>query len=267
MNGTGSVTGESADTRLAGRTIVVTGAAQGQGHAEAQALARAGAIVVAVDLQAPEHRAVEGMGRIETLELDVTDQAAWRHLAQRLQADGQQLHGLVNNAGTTSRVRLDDVTLEDWDRVFSVNVTGAMLGMQTLLPLMAAGSSIVNVGSVAALTGHYTTAYTASKWALRGLSQSAAMELGARGIRVNTIHPGFVDTPMVAAAPPVFRESNIRLTPLGRVGEPADIAGVVVFLMSDDARFLSGADIPVDGGYTSGAAAKFLSDELKAATR
>ena len=137
-----------------------------------------------------------------------------------------------------------------------------MLGIQALAPLMGAGASIVNVGSVAGLTGHYTAAYTASKWGLRGLTRVAAMELGPRGIRVNAVHPGYIETPMTATAPPAFKGANEALTPLGRVGSAEEVAALMVFLCSDECPFLTGADIPVDGGLSSGGTAKALSDAL-----
>lgn len=138
-----------------------------------------------------------------------------------------------------------------------------MLGIQALAPLMGPGGSIVNVGSVAGLTAHYTTAYTASKWGLRGLTRVAAMELGPTGIRVNAVHPGYIETPMTASAPPRFKEANEALTPLGRAGLPADVASLMVFLMSEDSSYLSGAEIAIDGGFSSCAAAQALSNELR----
>jgi 3alpha(or 20beta)-hydroxysteroid dehydrogenase len=132
--------------------------------------------------------------------------------------------------------------------VFAVNVTGPMLGIQALAPLMTSGSSIVNVGSLAAVTGHAAVAYTSSKWALRGLSKTASLTLGARGIRVNLVNPGFIETPMTNAAPAVFRDANITNTPLGRPGQVDDVAPLVMFLLSSESSFISGAEIPVDGG-------------------
>ncbi|AZP16115.1 SDR family oxidoreductase [Streptomyces aquilus] len=239
--------------RLLGKVVVVTGAARGQGAAEAEALTREGARVIATDVtDAPGCR-----------RLDVTSEKEWAELAADLGESYGQVHGLVNNAGITWRARLDDVRPEDFARVHAVNVTGPLLGIQHLTPLMRPGASIVNVGSTAALTGHYPVAYTASKWALRGLTKASVLELGPRGIRVNAIHPGFIETEMTASAAPAFREANLRETPLGRTGTVEEITPLVVFLLSDAASFITGAEIPVDGGLTAHGGVKSISDALK----
>jgi 3alpha(or 20beta)-hydroxysteroid dehydrogenase len=254
--------------RAAGKVVVVTGAASGQGRAETLALAREGATVVATDVHgsAPELMGpVEGGGSVTYRRLDVSRQEDWRSLGRWLRGHHGRVDGLVNNAGITFRARLADVTFEDLERVMAVNVAGALLGIQTVVPLMGSGGSIVNVGSAAALTGHYPVAYTISKWAVRGLSRVASMELGPSGIRVNSIHPGYIDTPMTATAPPAFRTANVAETPLGRVGQVDDVAPLVVFLISDESSYISGAEIPVDGGQTGHGGAKSLSDAVRSA--
>jgi len=149
--------------------------------------------------------------------------------------------------------------------VLQVNLTGPLLGVQALTPLMSPGGSVVMVGSVAALTGHYPLAYTASKWALRGLAKGACLELGPRGIRVNTVHPGYIETAMTASASPSFRDANLRETPLGRTGTVEEVAPLVLFLISDEASFISGAEIPVDGGMSAHGGVKSISDAARPA--
>jgi 3alpha(or 20beta)-hydroxysteroid dehydrogenase len=245
------------------KVVVVTGAARGQGAAEVVALAAAGATVVATDVLDFEAPAADG---VTQRHLDVADEAGWAELAAWLETEHGRVDALVNNAGVAARERLPHVTLETWHRTFDINVTGPMLAIQALVPLMPPGSSIVNICSVAALSGHAAAAYTASKWALRGLTRSASLELGERGIRVNAVMPGLVDTPLMSSASPAFFDAALAEIPLGRVGTPADIAPTIVFLCSDDSAYYNGAELVIDGGLTAHVSHKGIADATRPST-
>ena len=240
---------------LDGRTIVVTGAAGGLGAAQVTRLASLGAKVVAVDVDLPAlEEFTAGITDVSTpvrpRRLDVADPASWHALRDELESDGGTLEGLVNTAGIGVPGTLASVSLEDWNRALAVNLTGAMLGMQTMAPLMPAGASIVNIGSVAGLIGHHNVAYGSAKWALRGLSKAAAVELGSRGVRVNVVHPGLFDTPLGMRGDPRYKRAHLGATPLGRPGQPGELADLVAFLLSPTSGYLTGTEIALDGGFS-----------------
>jgi 3alpha(or 20beta)-hydroxysteroid dehydrogenase len=245
---------------LRGHIVVVTGARQGLGAAIATAAADAGATVVGADLvpDAPDDR-------VAMREFDVTNELQWDAFADWLRNEHGACHGLVNNAGITMRRRLGEVSMQDWNRTMAINVTGPLLGIQALMDLMPAGSSIVNIASIAALSGHFAVPYTASKWALRGLSRAASLELGPRGIRVNAVMPGLMATAMTSDVPRAVADALMDSVPLGRAATTADVAAVVRFLLSDESAYLSGLEIPVDGGQMAHGGMKSLSDAVRAA--
>lgn len=249
--------------RVADKIIIVTGAAQGMGAAEALALAQEGATVIAVDLLEfePEHPG------IVPRTMDVSREADWLALADWLGRQYGRIDGLVNNAAITHRKRLGEISLSEWNRVFAINATGPFLAMQVLMPLMVEGTSIVNIASIASATGHFPAAYTASKWALRGLSRSATLELGELGVRVNTVLPGAIETPMTGAISNKVEAALLKEIPLGRRGKPGDLAGIILFLQSDESAFISGAEIPVDGGQLGQGGMKGLSDAVREASQ
>jgi 3alpha(or 20beta)-hydroxysteroid dehydrogenase len=241
--------------RLDGKVAIITGGARGQGAAEGRLFAAEGARVVLADVLDDEGRATaEEIGdAARYVHLDVTDEAQWHAAVEAAEAAFGPVTVLVNNAGILHFQALDRTTLEDFDRVLRVNVHGVFLGMKTVTPSMvrAGGGSIVNISSTAGLQGlPRFGAYVASKWAVRGLTKTAAIDLGVKGIRVNSVHPGGIDTPMIAGTSgdaPFYK----RL-PVPRMGSADEAARAVLFLASDDASYISGAELAVDGGATCG---------------
>lgn len=244
---------------LDGTIAVVTGAARGMGAEHVRVLASRGARVVAADLDggAVQELAREVGPAVVDIEADVSDLAAWEAVRDRAAGLDGALKVLVNNAGLVSHRRIAQTEKTGWDRVLDVNLKGTWLGMKVLAPVMrdAGGGSIVNVSSAAGLDQHPDPAYTASKWGVRGLTKTASQELGPWGVRVNSIHPGYIDTPMNDFASPELTAAMLSLVPLGRAGDAWEAAELVAFLASDAAAFITGAEIAIDGGWTSGAQA------------
>lgn len=248
--------------RLAGKVVLITGAGGGQGAAEARLFAEEGASLLLTGLPGdglPDLATeVEERGtRVAWCEHDVSDEAQWMAAIALAQRVFGGLHVLVNNAGTISRQGIADTTLESWHRTIDVNLTGAMLGMKHAAPLMrdSGGGSITNVSSIAGLGAHYDAAYGASKWGLRGLTKSAAIEFVDWNIRVNSIHPGqIIDTSFFRDGKPGHAESARRSIPMKRQGTPLECAHLVLFLSSDEASFITGAEIAIDGGFSAGGA-------------
>ena len=253
-------------TKLAGKLAIVTGGARGQGEAEARLLARNGAAVVIADVLDTEGIALaqaltdEGLAA-KFIHLDVTSKQSWAETVALAQDWQGRIDILVNNAGIINRTTVETTALDAWERVLKVNLTGAFLGIQAVSPLMAenGGGAIVNISSNSGFSGHYDPAYTASKWGLRGLTRSAAMEYVGKGIRVNAICPGLVVTGLNANSPHL--QPMIGITPMKRSGKPEEIAELVLFLVSETSSFITGEDFVIDGGFTAGAAYRHVASE------
>ena len=251
--------------RFDGKVVLVTGAAGGQGEAEARLFAAEGAVVVIADVLAEQGRAladelVAAGHRAEFAELDVADEDHWAEVVAQIEADHGRLDVLVNNAGIGDGRGIVDQGLRGWDRVMAINLWGPVVGMRTCAPLMkqGGGGAIVNISSIAGMTGYDHAAYTASKWGLRGVTKTAALEYADDNIRVNSVHPGTIITPMLAEIPDDVVENYVRVTPNRRSGVPEEIAWTVLHLASDEATFTTGAEVTVDGGFIAGGANRAL---------
>jgi 3alpha(or 20beta)-hydroxysteroid dehydrogenase len=247
------VTAAPEQFRLDGKVALITGAARGQGEAEARLFVQAGARVVLADVLDEEGEAVAGeLGdAARYVHLDVADEAQWADaVAATVDAFGR-LDVLVNNAGILRTSRIEEQTLELFDAIVRVNLYGVFNGMRAVIAPMrkAGGGAIVNISSAAGLRGvPGYGAYGATKWAVRGITKTAAIELAADGIRVNSVHPGAVDTPMVASSNLQRGPGGLPNNPLGRCAVPEDIAHLVLFLASDASSYITGSELAIDGG-------------------
>ena len=244
---------------LAGKLAIVTGGARGQGEAESRLFASHGAAVIIADVLTAEGEALakalnEEGHQARFIEHDVTNPDSWAKVVDLAKAWKGRIDILVNNAGIINRSTVTSTELEAWERLLKVNLTGAFLGIRAVTDLMAenGGGSIINISSNSAFSGHYDPAYTASKWGLRGLTRSAAMEFAAKSIRVNAVCPGLVVTGLNASSPHL--KPMIEMTPMKRSGAPEEIAELVLFLASPRSGFITGEDFVIDGGFTAGAA-------------
>lgn len=248
--------------RLEGKTVLITGAASGLGAAAARRLHREGAFVVVTDRNSADGAAVAGeLGERGLFrELDVTREDQWISVIDGVMALRGRLDVLVNNAGIGITGTIEDATIEDFRRSHAVNVEGVFFGCKHAVRVMKARreGSIINLSSMAALVGAPNLCtYAATKGAVRSLTKSVALHCGQHGygIRCNSIHPIFIETPMMhgmlegSKDPEKLRRGLVKSIPLGRIGEPEDVAAAVAYLASEDARFLTGIELPIDGGF------------------
>jgi 3alpha(or 20beta)-hydroxysteroid dehydrogenase len=246
--------------RLQGKVALVTGGARGMGAAEVRRLHADGASVVAADVLDDDGKALaDELGdRVRFVHLDVTSEEGWQQAVEQTEREFGQIDILVNNAGILKFNAIADTPLEEFRQVLDVNLIGVFLGMKTVIPAMkrAGGGSIVNISSTEGLAGTvFCGAYTASKFGVRGITKVAAIEYGADKIRVNSVHPGGIDTPMTRAVMDEEGRKYVgkKVAGLKRMGEADEVASVVAFLASDDSSYCTGAEFVVDGGVTASA--------------
>lgn len=245
--------------RLQDKIAIITGAARGMGAATARMFAREGATVIVADVHESVGQAVATeLGSSSWFHrLDVSVENEWQEFVAIAMARHGRIDVLVNNAGIVHFSLIDQLTEKDFDRVLGVNLKGAFFGIKHVGRVMKAArrGAIVNISSVDGTRGaNALSAYSASKWAVRGLTRTAALEYGPLGVRVNSVHPGGIDTAM---GNPLQlrgdeRHADYRLVPLRRIGEPAEVAAASLFLCSDEASYISGAEVLVDGGWAAG---------------
>jgi 3alpha(or 20beta)-hydroxysteroid dehydrogenase len=246
--------------RLARKVAIITGAAQGMGEAHARLFVAEGARVVLTDVNGDGVRGLaDELGESAiALEHDVADAAGWQTVVEAAEAAFGTVNVLVNNAGIIGPVKgILDFTAEEFTAVFKVNELGVFLGMKAVLPGMiaAGGGSIVNISSIAGMLGTRASsnaAYCSTKFAVRGMSKLIAAQYGHAGVRVNSVHPGYILTPMMIAATDEEGGGAKEAIPLGRLARPDEVSQVVLFLASDDASFVSGAEHVVDGAMIAG---------------
>jgi len=245
--------------RLSNKVAIITGAAGGMGKADALLFAREGAKVAITDLQEDKLQEVvreiaENGGEAIGFKHNVASEEDWVHIANETVAKFGKIDILVNNAGISNATPFLELTVESWEKTMSVNLTSIFLGQKHVIPHMieAGGGSIINISSIAGLTGGSGTGpYTASKGAVRMLTKATAVDFAQYNIRANSVHPGYIETPMTID---LFNDENMRQwfqsqCPLPRLGKPEDIANGVLFLASDESSYITGIELPIDGGY------------------
>jgi 3alpha(or 20beta)-hydroxysteroid dehydrogenase len=249
--------------QLIGKVVIITGGAGGLGAAFARhIITRDGKVVLADLLDDEGKRLADELGaQARYTHLDVTDPEQWAEAVQFTLTEFGTLNGLVNNAGVSTGQYLEHEPVAHFRMVMEVNLVGVFNGLQAVISPMrsAGGGSIVNISSAAGLFGlAFTAGYGASKWGVRGLSKIAAVELASDHVRVNSVHPGMTYTPMTINVGIQVGEGNYPNTPMGRVAAAEEIAGAVGYLLSDDATYVTGAEIAVDGGWTAGPTLKYV---------
>jgi 3alpha(or 20beta)-hydroxysteroid dehydrogenase len=260
-------------TEFLNKIFLVTGGSSGIGRAEALILAERGAKVWVADISIESGLETAALiiakgGMAKFHNLNVTDPGNWQEMVLAIESEDGKLDGLVNNAGISQRLGILDTDIEDWHRIIEINLSSVFYGMKAMAPLIAraGGGSIVNVSSIAGKVGYPAASYAASKWGVRGLTKVGAMEFADANIRVNSILPGLVDTPMLRSGSPSLRIAEIlKSVPAGRLGEAEEMAEAAVFLLSDKSRYITGSEIVIDGGLSSNGLFYRIANDVRAA--
>ena len=241
--------------RLDGKVALITGGSRGQGEAEGRLFRSEGAEVYLTDVLADQGSTLAAEIGATFLEHDVTDESVWESVTKQIISDHGKIDVLVNNAGIFRMAGLNDTDRAMWDSIIAINQTGVFLGMQAVAPQMIEqkGGSIINISSIAGLRGAGGAfAYGASKWAVRGMTKSAAQELAPHGVRVNSIHPGIINTPMADEFDRMGIREDVRARiPVGHEAGPGDVANLALYLASDESAYSTGSEFIVDGGMTA----------------
>lgn len=237
------------------KIVLVTGGASGMGKRMTELLVEEGAYVIAADINKELLDVVSQNEAVEGKLLNVMSEDDWKKAVEEIVADHGRIDVLINNAGISSEKHMDDVTIEDWDLMMRINGFGPFAGMKHVLPQMVKQQSgaVVNISSYTAMVGMGTNTYTASKGAVRAISRAASTQFGRFGIRVNAVFPGVIKTPMTEnlSESSEVLQRLIQVTPLQRLGEADDVARAVLFLASDDASYITGAELVIDGGFSA----------------
>ncbi|WP_256759496.1 SDR family NAD(P)-dependent oxidoreductase [Cohnella sp. WQ 127256] len=241
--------------RLDNKVAIITGGASGIGESMADLFAQEGAIVIAADINEAALEKVSQKQNINGMKLNVASDEDWAALAKEVNERFGKIDILVNNAGISSEKPYDQINIEDWQKMLSINGFGPFAGMKHVAPYMAAQKkgSIINISSYTALIGQGLNHYSASKGAVRALSKAAATTFGRQGVRVNALFPGIIETPMTQALSTSkdLLDRLVQATPLQRLGLPIDIAQAALFLASDESSYITGSEIVIDGGYSA----------------
>lgn len=242
-------------SRLKDKVAIITGGASGIGASLAKLFTAEGATVIAADINQDALNEISTHENIHGMKLDVTSEENWQTLVNNIEKQFGKIDILINNAGVSSEKSIQQIDYKDWELLSKINGFGTLLGLKYIIPIMEKykTGSIVNLSSVTAQVGMGLNSYTASKGSVRAITKAAAAEFGRKGVRVNAVFPGVIETPMTAnleSSADQLKQIN-AMTPLGRLGKPEEVANAILFLASDEASYITGAELVIDGGYSA----------------